>query len=261
MIAYIQSAPSLSDYDCVSISDVFKEPITIANAYTILFTELGEILKCCDLVTLKKALFRQVCTPDGVELGEQLKLQIKETKSSSQLLDTLEESHCCNWLDTRLIEVLAYSSKSFRAVNLIKAYWRLLFPRKLLDVLSKKLKDVEIKKDYIAAVHAKTKMDPNKITVKDFLEYQWNIEDVIFDLGKRVLNIEHVNKGCLEICYHIPTKYSFAAYKMALHNLHKFCAMNLIYIEITNHPLIYDPWISDVGTHSVKEDVNSQQKS
>ena len=210
---------------------------------------------------MKKALFRQVRTPDGVELGKQLKLQIKETKSSSQLLDTLEESRCCNWLDTRLIEVLAYSSTSSRAVNLIKAYRRLLFPRKLLDVLSKKSKDVKAKEDYIAAVQAKTKMDPDKITVKDFLEYQWIIEDVILDLGKRVLNINHVEKGCLEICYHIPTKYSFAAYKMALYNHYKFCGVNLIHIQITNHPLIYDPSISDVGTHSVKEDVNSQQKS
>lgn len=239
---------------------MFKEPITIANAYTILFTRLGEILKYCDLVTLKKAILRQVHTPDGVELGQQLKKQINRAKSSSQLLDTLEKSHCCNWLDTRLIEVLAYSSQSSSAVELIKAYQRLLFPRKLLDVLSRKSEDLKTKEKYIAAVQAKTKIDPNKITIKDFLDYQWIIEDVIFDLGKRVLNIEHVEKGCLEISYCILNKYSFAAYKMAIHNRFIFCTINLMHIEITGLPLIYDPWLPDMEPPSAREIVNSGQR-
>ena len=256
----IQSAPSSSQDDSLNVSDLFKEPITITNAYTILFAQLGKSLEYCDLLTLKGGLFSQVDTPDGVELGRRLKKQIDKAESNSQLLYALKRSHCCNWLDTRLIEVLAYSSRLSSAVELIKAYQKLLYPKKLLDVVSKISGDPEVKEKYMVAVHAKTKMDPYKITVEDYLEYRWNTKDVVFDLGKGVLNIDNVEKGCLEICYHIPIQCSFAAYKMALYNHHKLYKINIMHIEIAGHPLIYDPWLSDLGKYSVIENMNAQQR-
>ena len=256
-IAYTKStSPDVS----VGVNDLFKEPITISEAYRILYKQLGEILKYCDLFTLKGDLISQVDTPDGVELEKQWEKRIDEAESSSELLYVLKISHYCNWLDTRLIEVLAYSSGSSRAVELIKAYQKQLFPRKLVDVLSKNSQHAEAKKEYIAAVRAKTKMDPSKITVEDFIKYQWTIEDTILDLGKRVLNIEHVKEGCLEIHYHILTKCSFDAYKMAIHSRYKFYGINLIHIKIGDHPLIYDPWLSDLDNQFVKEVTNSLQK-
>ena len=236
-VVHNQCAPSVFDDDSVNISTLFKEPISITIAYTILFTQLHNILKYCKLSALKKALFRQVHTPDGVELGEQLEKKINRAKSNSQLLDVLEKSQCCNWLDTRLIEVLAYSSESVNAVELIKAYQKLLFPKKLVDVLSKKLEHAENREKYIAAVCTKTKMDPYKISVEEFLKYRWKIEDVILDLGKRILNIDHVKIGCLEVSYHMPIECHFNAYKMALHNRCKFYTIDLMSIEIENHPL------------------------
>ena len=256
----IQSAPSSSQDDSLNVSDLFKEPITITNAYTILFAQLGKSLEYCDLLTLKGGLFSQVDTPDGVELGRRLKKQIDKAESNSQLLYALKRSHCCNWLDTRLIEVLAYSSQLSSAVELIKAYQKLLYPKKLLDVVLKISGDPEVKEKYMVAVHAKTKMDPYKITVEDYLEYRWNTKDVVFDLGKGVLNIDNVEKGCLEICYHIPIQCSFAAYKMALYNHHKLYKINIMHIEIADYPLIYDPWLSDLGKYSVMESINAQQK-
>ena len=257
LIVYAQYPPHDAS---ISINDLFKEPITITNAYTILFKQLGEILKFCDLMTLKGALFSQADTPGGVELGKHLEKRIDKAESSSELLYALKRSHYCNWLDTRLIEVLAYSSESSSAVELIKAYQRHLFPRKLLDVLSKKSQHAEAKKRYIAAVHAKTEMDPSKITVEDFINYRWTIQDVILDLGKGILSIDHVREGCLEIYYGISTKCSFDAYKMAIHNRYKFYGINLIHIKIGDHPLIYDPWLSDLDNQFVKEVTNSLHK-
>ena len=259
-LIHIQGAPCSSHDDSLSVSGLFKEPITITNAYAILFTKLGKILENCDLLTLKGALFIQVDTPGGVELGNRLEEQIDRAESNSQLFYALKRSHCCNWLDTRLIEVLAYSSQLSNAVELIDAYKKLLFPKKLLDVLSNISEDAEAKEKYMAEVHAKTKMDPDKITVEDYLEYRWKAKNVIFDLGKGVLNIEHVKKGCLQICYRMLIKCSFAAYKMALYNHHKLYTINIMHIEIADYPLIYDPWLSDLGKYSVIENMNSQQK-
>ena len=244
----------------VEVNDLFKEPITITEAYTTLHKQLGEILKYYDVITLKGALISQADTPHGVELGKEIETRIDRAKSTSKLLYALNISHCCNWLDIRLIELLAYSSESLRAVELIKAYKKQLFPRKLVDVLSKQSQHKEAKKEYIDAVCAKTKMDASKITVEDFITYRWTIEDVILDLGKRKLNIEHVREGCLEIHYHILTKCSFDAYKMAIHNRYKFHGINLIHIKIGDHPLIYDPWLSDLDKQFVKEITNSLQK-
>ena len=259
-VVYSQStSSSVSDDDSINILDLFKEPITIFKAYTILCTQLDIVLKYCDLFTLKRSLFLQADTPDGIELGVNLKKKIKAAESVRLLLNVLERSKSYNWLDIRLIEVLAYGSKSYSAVELVKAYQRVLFPKKLLDVLPKKLKHIETKQEYVAAVHAKTKMDPSAITVKDFIDYRWTIENVILDLGKGVLNIEHINKGCLEISYLIPVHHSFNAYKIVLHNRHKFCAIDLIHVEIGDHPLIYDPWLSDLETHSVKQILHARQ--
>ena len=156
-------------------------------------------------------------------------------------------------MDTRLIEVLAYGSESSNAVEVIKAYQKFLFSKKLLDVLSRKREHLEVKRKYVAAVCIKTKMDPAKITVGDFINYRWIIEDVILDLGKGVLNIEHVHEGCLEINYLMPVHHSFNAYKMVVHNRHNFYTIDLLHVEIGGYPLIYDPWLSDFEEHSVKQ--------
>ena len=100
-LVHIQSTPSSSQDDSLNVSDLFKEPITITNAYTILFAQMGKSLEYCDLLTLKGGLFIQVDTPGGVELGNQLEEQIDKAESNSQLLYALQRSHCCNWLDTR----------------------------------------------------------------------------------------------------------------------------------------------------------------
>jgi len=244
--------------DSVNIFDLFKEPINITNAYTILRTQLDNILKYCNLFTLKGALIRQVRTPDGVELGKRLKKKIEAAKSNTELLYALDKSQCCNWLDTRLVEVLAYASESSGAVELIKAYQKCIHTKKLIDNLPKKLKHLETKVAYVTAVSAKIGMDPNTITVGDFKSYHWAIEDVILDLGKGTLNIEHVKKGCLEIHYTMPVHYRFNAYKMALYNRHKFYTVDLINIEVGRHPLIYDPWFSDFKSHSTFQIIHDQ---
>lgn len=51
-----------------AIVELFKEPITITNAYSRLIGQLNGILKDCDLSTLKAALVHQALTPEGVKL-------------------------------------------------------------------------------------------------------------------------------------------------------------------------------------------------
>ena len=127
-----------------------------------------------------------------------------------------------------------------------------MFSKKLNDALPSFLNQPQ-KDAYVTAVSVKIKLDADKITVGDVVSYQWTLEHVTLDLGKKKLSIKHVRKGCLEVTYSMPTRDSLNAYKMVLCNRHKFYSIDLMCIQIGKHPLIYDPWLSDLEIHSVKQ--------
>ena len=207
---------------------------------------------------MKDAILDQTKSPDGIKLGRYLKWKIKRTSSPSALLGVLKKSHCINWLDTKLIEVLIYNAYLSGAVELspakklLEAYRTFLGSKKLWDVLPTYK---ETKTAYITTVASKFSKCPDEITVYEFLNHSWttNIKEIVLDLRKGMLVIDLVRKGCLEIEYLIPTDYSFDAYKMAIHNRYNFYSIDLMHIKIGKHPLIYDPWFSDLEKHSAKQ--------
>ena len=245
-----------SSTSAANISDLFKEPMAIANAYTKLLKLLCSVLQNYDISALRMALINQANAPDGVQFDKCLKDEIKSAKSSTELLSTFGEFCCCNWLDIRLLEVLANDLP--KAVEIIEAYKQFLSAKLLTEVIPKKLSELEKRMQYVTAVSTKVNMDPEKITVGDFVKHCWRIEEVVFDLGKQILNIQHVDKGCLEINFTVPVQCSFDAYKMALYNQHEFYTINLMHIEIGKHPLIYDPWLSDLGHLSENQTIHDQ---
>ena len=238
---------------------MFKESMEISFAYPKLCTHLCTILKGCDVSDLKVALISQANTPDGVQLDNSMKDKIIAAKSINDLLIAFDDPSCCNWLNIRLLEVLAYCSLPI-AVEVINAYRNFLFAKKLMVVLPKQHEQSEQRKTFITEVSAKINLDADKVTVGDFMRHYQDIEEVILDLGKQILNIKHVKEGCLEINYTMPVDYSFIAYKMVLHNRYKFYAIDLVHIEIANCPLIFDPWLSDLEQPSTMPTMQVQYK-
>ena len=238
--------------------DVFKDPLTIRDAYLTLISELDSILNNCSLSKLQLALIHQAHAPDGVKLNKDLKDEIRSAKSSFDLLCIVEDIPSCNWLDTRLMEALARGC-GLSAVKLIEGYKTYVFAKKLNDALPSfpKQPQTDI---YINAISAKIEMDPDEITIGDVVKYQWHVENVILDLGNQTLNIEHVQSGCLEVIYRTLIHYSFNAYKMALYNRYKFHIIDLIHIEIGHYPLIYDPLLCDFGKQSIEQMSSTQHK-
>ena len=241
-----------------SVSDMFKEPMIISVAYSKLFNHLCILLKDFKIDALKVALINQAHAPDGVKLEKSIKDEIKAAKSINDLLLAFDDPSCCNWLNTRLLEVLANCS-SPNAVKVLDAYKQYLFAKQLKEVLPKH-EQLKQKRAFIAKVRAKLKMDPDKVTVGDFMEHHSEIEKVVLDLGKQMLNIVDFKKGCLEINYMMPVQCSFNAYKMALHNRHKFYAIGIVHIEIGKFPLIIDPWHSELGQPSTVPTMHFQYK-
>ena len=230
-----------------SIEDIFIEPITIADAYTSLVTELGYVLKTADLSMLKVSLYNQSRTPSGVKLEKHLQKSIEAAKSSEDLLAAFGRSSSCNWLDIRLLNTLARATRSPTALKLMKTYETLLYSKNLTEALPKFSKP---RLKYTTAVSMKLDVSEDKITIGDMVKYQWNIEEVILNLGRGVLKLKHVKKGCLEIQFSIPVHLTFHAYKTALHNHHKIHLLRVMYIKLGNLPLIIDPWLTEVAASS-----------
>ena len=244
-------------------SKYFKEPLSVSNAYLNMIAVLDDILKGCDLSTLQSVLIHQLSTPNGIKLKKvfkkQIKKKIKEATSSSDLISVLDDFPCCNWLDTRLVEALAIGSTLKLSCDLVEAYNKFLFQKKFRDALLEFSTVPEKKiKAYVVAVSKKIHVDPDKITIGDFMKKQRTMDRAILDLKNRTLCIRNVKKGCLEFSYYIPDNCSFSAYKMALHNHYKFYTLNLLHIEIGKHPIIYDPWLSDLDKQTVKHSMHSQ---
>ena len=226
----------------INPADVFSEPITISDAYTSLITELGYVLNTVALSKLKASLYSQANTPSGVKLDEPLQKDIEAAISSEDLIVAFGKSSSCNWLDIRLLNTLARATRSPIALKLIRAYERLLFSKSLTEALPKFSIASSEKKSYLTEVSVKLNIPVEKLTVGDVVEYQWEIEEVILDLGKGILKLELIKEGCLEIQCSIPVHFTFHAYKMALHNRHSMYRLSVMYIKIHDHPLIYNSW-------------------
>ena len=254
-VAYNKNRLTLSN---ANVTDMFKESMNISIAYPKLLSQLCRILKDFDIDALIVALINQAHTPDGVKLKKSVKDKIKSAKSINDLLLAFNDTSCCNWLNTRLLEVLANCSLP-NAVKVLDAYKQYLFAKKLKEVLPTN-KKLEQKEAFIAKVCVKLNMDPDKATVGDFMEHHSEIEKVVLHLGKNKLNIVGFKKGCLEINYTMPVQCSFNAYKMTLHNHHKFYTNDIVHIEIGEFPLIFDPWHSDLEQTSTVLTMQIQYK-
>ena len=226
----------------------FCQSMTVGAAYASLMSKLGSFLKKDELDSLKRALIRQLTVPGVIKVQENFRKVIESAKTSDDLLVKLEESYSCNWLDTDLLEPLACVSSQPTAYELIKAYKTFLYSKKLNEVLFKS----EVKKPYASKVGAKIDMNPNEITIGILLQRREDLESVILNLGKGIVNIDHVKPGCVEVVCNIETHCGFILYKNALHNRHKFHTISLLYLTCERHPGIYDPWLFDLEEHSIK---------
>ena len=265
---HVYVCSSVNNYSCLSSNadaafKYFVEPLSISDAYLRMIAELNSILKHCDLSDLQSVLIHQVNTPKGIRLKEDLKKQIKKSirkaTSSSDLIDVLDDFPFCNWLDTRLVEALTIGSRLKSSSDLVNAYKKFLFQKKFRDALLEfpTVQEEEIEA-YVIAVSEKIHVDPDKITIGDFMEKRRTMEHAILDLMNQTLCIRNVRKGCVEFSYYIQENCSLRAYKMALHNHYKFYTVNLIHIEIGEHPVIFDPWLPDFDKEIAKQSLYAQ---
>ena len=173
------------------------------------------------------------------------------------MLRKLQKSPDSNWLDTRLLKALVNGSRLSEAENLIKAYREFLSSKKISEILSQFPKS-KVKETYVTELYAKFDVSSN-ITVGELFQHCDPLGDIILNLGKGILRIKDIKKGCLEINLSI-TQCSFITYKNALQNVQKFCTMHLLSLKISSHPVIYDPWLFDSDEKSTESKIFDEHK-
>ena len=215
----------------------------VGKAFIALQTNMRRLLKRSDYGDLRRACITQMHNPGGAELSETMVGQISARKNIDELFDLLVCSPYWSWIDIRILEVMVVASNNPQAVELLKNYKDVVFSKKLIDLLPN-APSKKVKEEYYSKVVTKINQDHNEITVADLLKFQSQLEAVIMDIKKGICILEHLEKGCIEIQWYIPTSCIDGAYQSARIRCDQFNDLHLQYLKIGHYPVIHDPLAS-----------------
>ena len=225
--------------DIVPSFDISKFD-SIRQAYIYLTSNVSKLLQKEDFYAIRRSCIEQINTPSGAQLSSDMVQKIKTANNLNSLLDTLAESPYWSWIDLRLLEAIVTASGSNVANDLLSKYRNAVFSKKLLEVLPS-VPNKEIRDAYYSKIVSKIQKDLDQITVSDLLKFQSQLETVIMDVKNGTCALAHIEDGCIEIHWFVPTHCIDHAYKSACLKRHKFCTLHLQYLQIGTYGKIYDP--------------------
>ena len=234
----------------------FNQFKSVSTAFVTLTSNLTRLLRKADFHIIRRSCLEQINTPNGAQLLPEDVIAIKASKNIDELLDVLAVSAYWSWIDVRLLEAMVAASDNMNATSLIERYKNAIFKKKLKDILPD-APGKEVKEAYYTKIVSKVDKDPNDITVEDLLKFQSQLETVIMDIKNGVCILEHLEKGCIEIHWYIPTSCVDGAYQTARVKRYQFSDLHLQYLKIGHYPVIHDPLASpDVVVSAPSPPVN-----
>ena len=249
-------------YACVDTKSLviskeeFENYNDVGKAFIALQTNMGILLKSAEFPAIRRACIAQMHNPGGADLSQTVVQQISRTQNIDDLLDLLVCIPYWSWIDIRMLEMMVIASKNPQAGELLDNYKAAIFSKKLIDVLPN-VPSKEIKDQYYSKVVSKVQQDHNEMTVADLLKFQSQLEVVIMDIKKGICILEHLEKGCIEVHWYIPTSCVDGAYRTARVKRCQFNDLHLQYLKIGHHPVIHDPLASpDVVVSAPSPPVN-----
>jgi len=128
--------------------------------------------------------------------------KINETNNLDELLEVLIASPHCNWVNVRMFEKMVAFSNQREAKQLIDNYKKIIFSKKLADVLED-FTGIETTDNYYTRVRNKWDKNVEDITLEDITN-RWSKLQKIFDVDDLELLLENVITGSIEIIWLIP---------------------------------------------------------
>ena len=217
----------------------FESYNDVGKAFIALQTKMELLLKKADYRALRRACILQMRNPGGADLSQNLVEQISTRQNIDDLLDLLVCSPYWSWIDIRLLEVMVITSDNLQAVELLNNYKAAVFSKKLIDLLPNVFIK-EIQEDHFPEVITKIKKDPEEMTVGDLLLFQSNLEELVMDIKKGISILKHLEKGCVEVHWYIPTSFVDIAYQSARVRYYQFDDLHLQYLKIGHYPVIHN---------------------
>ena len=217
---------------------------------------MRSLLKKSDCGDLRRACIAQMHNPGGAELSEDLVDKISIIENNDDLFDLFVRTPYWSWYDIRILEVMAVASENSQALQLLENYKAVVFSKRLIDLLPN-VPSKEVKQKYYAKVITKIKKDHTEITIADVLEFQSQLEVVIMDIKKGKCILEHLEQGCVEAHWYIPSNCVDRAYQNAKLRCYQFNDLHLQYLKIGHHSVIYNPLVSpDIAEQAPSPPVN-----
>ena len=239
-----------------TIAISFEEFDTVSEAFVFLTSQLKLLLAKTDFSNVKRSCIEQINTPSGAQLSPKLVTKIKSCDNITTLFDVLADSAYWSWVDVRLLKVMAAASGLVEAIKLLANYRKAIFSKKLFDLLPN-APSKEVKEKYYTKIVTKLNKNPKEMTVADLLEFQSQLEVVLLDIKKGFCILEHLEKGCIEVHWYIPTSCVDEAYQTARVRCYQFNDLHLQYLKIGHYPVIHDPLTSaDVVVSAPSPPVN-----
>ena len=230
-----QSKPQNSASFGTAIS--FAEFDTVGEAFVYLTSQLRMLLMKTHLPDLQRSCIEQMRTPGGAQLSPELIAEVNSCENITKLFKVLADSAYWSWIDIRLLKTMAAASGLLEAIQLLSNYRKAIFSKKLIDVIPN-APSKEIKEKYYSMIVTKLKSS-KEMTVSDLLEFQSQMEAVILDINKGTCTLDHLEKGCIEVYWYIPTSFVNRAYQAAKARCYQFSGLHLQYLKIGEYPVIY----------------------
>ena len=201
------------------------------------------LFKKADFGDLRRACIAQVHNPDGAELAPDVVKKILVTQNIDDLFDLLVCSPYWSWIDIRILEMMVAASGISLADELLKNYKAAVFSKKIIELLPNVF-GKDLGEEFCTKVVSKIQKNPKEMTVADLLEVQSKLEIDIMNIKKGICILEHLEKGCVEIHWYIPTSCVDGAYQTARVRCYQFKDLHLQYLKIGHYPAIHDPLAS-----------------
>ena len=218
----------------------FAEFGSVSEAFVFLTSQLMLLLATTNFSNIQRSCIEQINTPNGAQLPPELVTRVKACENVTKLFEVLADSAYWSWVDIRLLKVMAAASGLVEAIKLISDYSKIIFSKRLIDLLPN-APSKEVKEEYYTKIVTKLNKNPNNMTVADLLEFQSQLEKVLLDIKDGICILEHLEGGCIEVHWYIPTNYADGAYQTAKVRCHQFGDLHLQSLKIGQYPVITDP--------------------
>lgn len=221
----------------------FAEFDSVSEAFVFLTSQLKSLLVRTDFSNIKRSCIEQMKTPSGAQLPADLVSRVKSCENIDMLFEILADSAYWSRIDVRLLKAMAAASGLVEATQLLSSYTKIIFSKKLIDVIPN-APSIEIKTRYYTKIVTKLNKNSEEMTVADLLQFQSQMESVILDINKGICTLEHLEKGCVEVYWYIPTGYVSRAYHSATLKTNHFSELCLQCLQIADYPAIHNPLVS-----------------